>query len=174
MVKNFYVGGVLDNNQYHTCTADIAFRRMQNFHPSTGSTIKWNNINEDQVNIQQGSFVYDGGIINLKGISISKGGNQIGLRIKGCAQRIGNEEDDTAATPVYFSKSFSGYMAHVELEKDENVTFIIYDLLGRVILEKKLNLISGSNTIEIGKASEGIFLIAIRGESFSQKEKLFF
>jgi hypothetical protein len=67
-IKDFYVGGVLDANQYNTCTTDITFRRLQKFNPPIGSTIKWKNFDYTNSAIQSGSFVYNDTIRNIEAL----------------------------------------------------------------------------------------------------------
>src|SRR6185436_4917970 len=40
-LKDFYVGGILDWEQYLTCTTDVTFRGLQKFNPPIGSDIQW-------------------------------------------------------------------------------------------------------------------------------------
>ncbi|MBK9731457.1 MAG: hypothetical protein IPO83_09225 [Chitinophagaceae bacterium] len=73
-VKDFYVGGILDPEQYNTCKTDITFRRMQHFHPVEGQTIKWKNFDDTNTKIQSGNFVYNGGLITVKSLTVNKKG----------------------------------------------------------------------------------------------------
>ncbi|MBA3647054.1 MAG: hypothetical protein H0W62_00645 [Chitinophagales bacterium] len=76
-IKDFYVGGVLDQDQYKTCTTDLTFRRLQDFKPSSGTTITWKNLDNSNNKIQSGSFTYKGGLMTLKGMIVNKSGNII-------------------------------------------------------------------------------------------------
>ncbi|HYV92809.1 MAG TPA: T9SS type A sorting domain-containing protein [Chitinophagales bacterium] len=184
-VKDFYVGGVLDPEQYSTCTTDIAIRRMQKFHPSEGTVINWSNFDDvTGIKIQEGTFTYDGGLLSIPGLTINKTGNKIKFNIANCG-RIGNDpdgsgenDDQSADARLYFSKSPDGYTAHIDLlhpdGSGENAQVLIYDLMGRMVWEKKAALASGTNTIEIPAPATGIFLVQVRGKTFSKTEKLFF
>lgn len=176
-VKDFYVGGVLDPEQYSTCTADVTIRRAQNFLPPIGSLIKWKVFDVDNVKIQHSSFTYNGGLITIPGIIINKTGCQIKMNIQDCVSKIGDDEDDDfdeEDSPVSFSKSPDGYAAQVELLQNETLQFIMYDLMGRKVWEKNVDGITGSNSVKINATSSGIFLIEISGETFRQSEKLMF
>ena len=176
-IKDFYVGGVLDPEQYATCKTDITFRRLQNFQPANGATIKWTNYDEvSGAKLQSGSLSYNGGLITLHNLTVNKAGNYIKLTIKNCSPRIGDDEtDDNPADPnLYFSKSPDGYTAHFDVIKNENVNVRIFDLMGRIVWERRTELVSGSNTFEVPSPGNGIFLVQVQGETFSEAEKLFF
>ncbi|HYV92810.1 MAG TPA: T9SS type A sorting domain-containing protein [Chitinophagales bacterium] len=182
-MKDFYVGGVLDPEQYSTCKTDITIRRMQRFLPAAGATIQWSNYDEvTNAKIQNGNFTYGGGLISIPGLIINKSGNKIKFTIKNCSQRIDDapegNDDQQGDVPLYFSKSPDGYTAHIDvLHPDgsgENVEVLVYDLMGRMVWEKKVSLASGTNTFEIPSPATGIFLVQVKGETFSHAEKLFF
>jgi hypothetical protein len=176
-IKDFYVGGVLDPQQYSTCKTDITFRRLQKFQPASGATIRWSNSDEvTGAKLQNGSFTYNGGLISIPNLTVNKTGTCVKLFIKNCGLRIGSSEgdEDPAIDPVYFSKSLNGYTAHVDVTENENTQVLVYDLMGRVVWEKSVTLAGGTNLIEIPAPSTGIFLVQLRCELFSHAEKLFF
>lgn len=78
-IKDMTVNGVLQT-QYDTCTSDVTFRRIQNFHPQVGETITWTNYGVNNNLLQSGSFTYDGGVITLTGIKIKRSGSTITLQ----------------------------------------------------------------------------------------------
>jgi hypothetical protein len=181
-MKDFYVGGVFDPEQYSTCTTDMTIRRTQKFLPEMGSVIQWANYDEvTGVKLKHGNFTYNGGLITIPNLDINKTGNRIKLTIRNCSQRTIDDEDvadDVETNPVSFSKSPDGYTAHIDLlnpdGSGENAQVLVFDLMGRMVWEKKATLINGTNTIEIPAPARGIFLVQVIGESFSQAEKLFF
>lgn len=176
-VKDLYVGGVLDPEQYSTCKTDITIRRMQNFQPANGVTIKWTNYDEvTNGKLQNGSFTYNGGLITIKNLTVNKTGTYLKLSIKNCSQRTDDDQpdDDLGDTPLYFSKSPNGYTAHIDVLQNENAQVRVFDLMGRMVWESKAELMSGNNTFEIPSPGRGIFLVRIQGETFSKAEKLFF
>ncbi|MCY7411218.1 MAG: hypothetical protein LH473_13180, partial [Chitinophagales bacterium] len=161
-VKDFYVGGVLDLEQYSNCTSDVTIRRAQTFAPAIGSLIKWKVMDVNNIKIQNSSFTYNGGLIIIPGVMINKTGNTLKLTIDGCVTKIGDDEDedfDDEDSPVSFSKSPDGYTADVDLIENEPLQFIMYDLLGRKVWEKKLQGLQGANLIKIPAPSFGIYLI---------------
>lgn len=172
-LKDLYVGGVPDPDQYTTCKTDITFRRLQNFHPAPGAVITWKNYNSSNSKIQNGSVVYNGELVTIKGITVNKSGNKIVLNISGCQRDesiTGMEQEDS----IYFSRSFGGYTAHVDLQHDEDVSIMMYDLMGRRVSARSVPLYTGTNTIEIPVIAPGIFLVTIQGNSFLHTEKLLF
>ena len=176
-VKDFYVSGVLDPEQYSTCTADITFRRLQKFKPTVGQKVQWKNFDHNGVKIQNGSFNYSGGLITIKNVTINKSGNLIKLKIENCSAKIGEEDDDeiyTDSDPVSFIKTPSGYTAEVNSSHDQETTLRIYDLAGRLVREQSVQLAAGINEIEIASPGDGIYIVRLKGESFNRTEKLFF
>jgi hypothetical protein len=174
-VKNFYEGGVLFPNQYTTCTTDITFRRLQKFHPAPGSIIKWKNLDAGSVKIQSGSFTYSGGLITLPGMIVNKTGNTISLKIQGCSERLGkDQDDDTEESLLYFTPSPGGYTGHMFAKQDEILQVYVYDLLGRLKMQKKIVVKAGTNAIEIPFRETGIYLVKLSGETFSNIQELLF
>jgi len=167
------VGGVLDPEQYNTCTTDITFRRLQNFHPSIGSTISWKNKDADNVFLQSGTFTYEGGLITLPGLTVNKSGNTIKLKLQGCQQKLEEDEEDDLSN-IFFSKFANGYLAHISASSNENSELVIYDVEGRILSAKKVVFHEGENLIEVASPGSGIFLVQVKGETFSQTGKLFF
>ncbi|MCS6991080.1 MAG: hypothetical protein NZL95_04390 [Chitinophagales bacterium] len=86
-IRDFYVGGVLAPNQYHTCTADVTVRRAQNFKPQPGQLIKWKTFDANNTQIQSGSFVYLGGPLTIPGVMIHKSKSRLTISIDGCLRQ---------------------------------------------------------------------------------------
>lgn len=171
MVKDFYVGGVLDPEQYSTCKTDITFRRLQNFHPATGDKVTWKNYDNNNVKIQSGSFNYTGGLMTIPGLIVNKTGNSIQLTISNCMK---DGTLDAASDDVYFARSNNGYTAHVTMNHDDHISVSVYDMMGRMVEHNNVLLFNGSNTFEVPGAGTGIFLVVMKGNSFSHTEKLLF
>lgn len=171
-IKDFYVGGVLDPQQYNTCTTDITLRRLQNFNPVNGNLIKWKNYDENNAKIQFGAFIYDGGSITLDGITVNKAGNRIQLNIANCQKEAGLTMDDD--DEVYFSKSPDGYTVLIDLTHDQDVYLNVYDLMGRMVSHRMEKLTAGSNSAEISSPGMGIYLVEVKGKTISHTQKLLF
>ena len=92
-------------------------------------------------------------------------GNSIGFYCE-------DEEDDLSN--IFFSKSANGYLAHISASSNENSELVIYDVEGRILSAKKVVLHEGENLIEVASPGSGIFLVQVKGETFSQTGKLFF
>lgn len=171
-VKDYYVGGVLDPEQYNTCKTDIAFRRLQNFNPGIGTVVKWENYNSSGNVIQSGSFPSNGKLMVIPELTIKKSGNRIQLTIPDCLR---HETLPTGSNKeVDFIKTSNGYNAVIFSDNGETVTMNVYDMMGRRIFQKSVSLLSGSNTIEIPSHGNGIYLVEIGGRHFSVARKLFF
>jgi hypothetical protein len=171
-VKNLYVNGVLAPDQYSTCKTDVSFRRLQNFQPSEGSTITWKNFNSSNSVIQSGSFVYKGGLITIKSLTVNKSGNRIELLISNCQRN-----SDVMAVSnelVYFTASSNGYTVYADLTEDSEVLVNMFDLLGRTVYHRKVMMTKGMNTFEIASVSNGMYLVELKGASFSSVNKLLF
>lgn len=173
MVKTMYVGGEPDPDQYSTCSADVTFRRLQNFKPADGDKVTWKNYNSTGKKIQNGSVTFKGGFITLKNITINKSGNKIELTLDNC-QRTMKVTAEAPYSEPYFSRSANGYTAHVELTEAEELNVYLYDLLGRRISQQKIMMNAGVNTFEIPSPGTGLFLIELKGESLTHAEKLLF
>jgi hypothetical protein len=173
MVKNQYVGGGLGQEQYTTCKTDITFRNQQNFHPVNGASINWKNYNDDNDLIQSGSLNYGDGPITLKAVTVNKSGNRIELKINSC-QRVEGSTLESPKPQMFFTHSSNGYTAHVDVIADQNSSLYVYDLMGRVMMNKKVYLQAGSNDFEIPAFGSGIFIIELRGDFFTDTKKLFF
>jgi hypothetical protein len=171
-VKDFYVGGVLDPNQYNTCTTDIAFRRLQHFAPANGVKVKWKNYDSTNAIIQSGSFTSNGKLMVIPNLIVNKSGNRIHLAITNCLKI--DETIDSSDDNIDFIKTTSGYDAVIFSEKDENATLNVFDMMGRMTFVKNISLVSGSNTVEIPSPGNGIYLVEIKGEDFSVANKLMF
>lgn len=174
-LKNFYVGGVLDGEQYNTCKTDISFRRLQNFQPNAGQTIKWKNFDNSNTKIQNGSFVYTGGLLTIKGITVNKSGNRIELKITNC-DRIDEdmEEAKTIESNITFMRSPNGYSMELTATEDGEAEVMIYDLIGRMIHHHTITYAEGVNNFGIPSPGNGIFLVSVKGQSWIHTEKLMF
>ena len=73
-----------------------------------------------------------------------------------------------------FTRTADGYSAHVEVTVDQNSNLYMYDLMGRVVMNKQLYLQAGSNDFEIPAIGSGIFVVELRGDLFTDTKKLFF
>jgi hypothetical protein len=164
---------VLAPEQFNTCKADITFRRLQNFHPVQGDVIKWKNIDASGSSIQTGSFTFNGGLITIKNLTVNKSGNKIDLKITNC-ERDAESTFESSDPEMFFTLSGNGYTAHVNVTADQNSFIYVYDLMGRVMMNKEVYLQAGSNDFEISAIGTGIFIVEIRGSSFSDTKKLFF
>ena len=95
-------------------------------------------------------------------------------RLQGCSERIGNKDDGGEKSLLYFTPSPNGYTGHIYSGKDEMVQVYVYDLLGRVRMQKKIMVTAGTNAIEIPFAETGIYLVKLSGETFSDIHELLF
>ncbi|MBA2406594.1 MAG: hypothetical protein H0V65_01180 [Chitinophagales bacterium] len=171
-VKNYYVGGVLISDQYSTCKTDISFRRLQNFHPAVGATIAWKNYNSSNEIIQSGSFVFKGDLMTITNLTVNKSSNKIELKISNCQRNT-----DVVATSnehVYFTPSFGGYTVHADVSEDGEVLVNMFDLLGKNLYHKQVMMTKGMNTLEIASEGHGMYLVELKGKSFSSVNKLLF
>ncbi|MEO6169293.1 MAG: hypothetical protein ABIO46_02110 [Chitinophagales bacterium] len=173
-VKSFYVGGVIDPEQYNTCKTDISFRRMQKFQPTEGQTIKWKNFDNTNTKIQSGSFIFTGGLLSIQGLTVNKSGNRIELKITSC-QRTGKDMDEEEIdSNINFIRSPTGYSMELMATEDGEAEVMIYDLIGRLMNHHTIRYFEGSNNFEIPKVGNGIFLVSVRGQSWMHTEKLLF
>lgn len=174
-VKDFYVGGVLDANQYNTCFTDITFRRLQKFHPAAGDVIYWQNTDNNGNVIQSGSFTYTSGVFTIPGLQVNKSGNKISLGIAGCQREsvIGAsyypDEPQMAAI-----RTESGYELQVTMNHDEVTTLNLYDIVGQLMYQRKISLTKGDNSIQIPLTTAGTYIVELRGEKFEEGKKLVF
>jgi hypothetical protein len=111
--------------------------------------------------------------MTIKGLTVNKTGNKIELKIGDCerssdALEVGEDNDP------YFTKSASGYTAHIDVNQDQNLIVKVYDLMGRITEQKNVSLVTGTNTFEIPSAGFGIFIVELNGNSVSHAEKLLF
>jgi hypothetical protein len=173
MLKNFYVGGELDPEQYTTGTTDITFRRLQNFHPLSGDKIRWKNYNKDNIVIQSGDFKFIDGQLTIKDLVINKTGNRIELKYSQCF-RIGKNAVESSEPQLYFIPSASGYTAQIDVTTDQSSSLKVYNLRGQLVINRQLILLQGTNSFEIPSLGSGIFVVKLKGESFSLTEKLHF
>jgi hypothetical protein len=174
-LQNLYVSGALDLPQYNTCNTDVTFRRLQEFNPKDGSIVRWKNLDEDNNIIQSGAFEYNDnkGPITIKDVKVNKSGNRIELKSSSCF-RIGENALESSVTQMYFTPSANGYTGHVDVNTDQRSSLYVYDLRGQLVMNRQLNLQQGTNTFEIQIDGSGIFVIELRGETFTNTEKLLF
>lgn len=174
-VKDFYVGGVLDAEQYTTCKTDVAFRRLQHFKPNAGETIKWKNFDNSNTKIQSGSFIYDGGLILLKDITVNKSGNRIELKIPGCNKEFAAER---LASGAEASLSISGNGSNYTLEftglEAGKATISIFDLSGRLCRQFTTPYVEGENIMMLPEPGKGLYLVQVQTAGWSVAEKFLF
>lgn len=174
LIKDFYVGGILDPEQYSTSTADVTIHRYQKFSPVTGTLIKWSNFDDvTGLKIQNGSFTYNGGLMTIPGVIIKKTGCQLKLKIPNCTPRLSDEfpEEEDGVT---FQRTSGGYSIQLQLAKEERIQVVMIDLMGRIIRNESFSLAEGENSIFIAMAASGLYLVQLQGTSFTQTIKLFF
>lgn len=173
-VKDFYVGGVLDPEQYNSCSTDITFRRMQNFNPASGQTIKWKNFDASNTKIQSGSFIYTGGLLTIQGLTVNKTGNRIELKIANC-NKAGKETDEwTSPSHATFTHSAQGYSMELMSAEQGNGWIYLYDLTGRIVSRRPISFSAGINNFDIASPGNGIFLVSVQTPAWTQTVKLFF
>ncbi len=174
-IKDYYVGGVLDPEQYTTCKTDVAFRRLQNFRPNPGETIKWKNFDNSNSKIQSGSFVYNGGLIALKDITVNKSGNRIELKISGCnksaesARQVTDEDNKISimGNGNWYSLEFSAADAG-------HATVSFFDLSGRLLRQEVIAYAPGSNIFDLPGIGTGLYLVQVKTATWSATEKIIF
>lgn len=182
-IKNFYVGGVLDAEQYDSCFTDITLRRTQKFKPDSGQTINWTNYGANNQQLQSGSFVYDGGLITLYGIKIKKTNSTITLNITNC--RVENEGSTEGLSIIsnlnVFPNPLSGAATiSFSLDQSQNVTLKIFDLTGRLmstVANETMN--SGDHQLQWNASDEngnplntGIYLLKLETPNRSEAIRL--
>lgn len=173
LVKDLYVGGAPDPEQYNTCQTDVTFRRLQEFHPNAGATIKWKNFNSSNTKIQSGTINYTGGLLTIKDLTVNKSGNRIELKLVGC-QRTGETIADGDDGSAYFVKRDHGYTAHLFSEQDEKMMVNLYDLMGRKVWQQSVFIVAGDNTFSIPFNNTGLFVVELNGTTFHLTDKLLF
>jgi hypothetical protein len=104
---------------------------------------------------------------------VNKSGNSIELTIGGC-NRVGSDSNELLTPEMTFTRTADGYSAHVEVTVDQNSNLYMYDLMGRVVMDKQLYLQAGINDFEIPAIGSGIFVVELRGDLFTDTKKLFF
>ncbi len=75
---------------------------------------------------------------------------------------------------VYFTASSNGYTVYADLTEDSEVLVNMFDLLGRTVYHRKVMMTKGMNTFEIASVSNGMYLVELKGASFSSVNKLLF
>ena len=174
-VKDFFVGGVLDAVQYNSCTTDVTIRRMQNFKPTTGQTIKWKNFDASNTKIQSGSFTYSDGLLTIKGMTINKSGNRIELKIANCNKQGKDTDEAPELIQSRITHSSGGGYTMELMSSDEGIGwFCVYDLMGRMISRQSVSFSKGINNIDLPAPGKGIFLVSVQTPSWTKTEKVFF
>lgn len=174
-IKDYYVGGVLDPEQYNTCKTDITFRRLQNFKPNSGETIKWKNFDNSNSKIQSGSFVYNGGLISLKDVTVNKSGNRIELKISGCNKTgLAGRLAEDAENEISIFGNGSSYSLEFTAEEEGNATITFFDLSGRMLRQDVIQYNQGINHFDLPKVGSGLFLVQVKAAYWSATEKIIF
>ncbi|MCY7410553.1 MAG: T9SS type A sorting domain-containing protein, partial [Chitinophagales bacterium] len=172
-IIDLLVGGVPNPVQYNTCFADVTVRRAQNFHPSIGETIKWNNFDSSNAKIQNGSFVYNGGLITISGVQINKSGNRLDIKISNCAKEGDDEISETSLPEITFQNAGSAYLVSIKNLPDEVISLSVVNIIGETVLNKIISGKSGDCQFQLPQLSSGIYIISLRGTNFSLSKKLF-
>ncbi|MBA3649378.1 MAG: hypothetical protein H0W62_12640 [Chitinophagales bacterium] len=172
-IKDLYVGGSPDKNQYSSCTSDITFRREQNFKPEEGDKITWSVINSG-TQIQNGSFTYNGGPITLYGVKIYKSKSEISLKISKCSRTQKFEAQLSDPIKVNVVPIPGGYEMVLNLPFDDHADMKILDMSGKVVIEQHLDLAKGLNSIPVQSLNNGFYIAMLQGSHFRQSAKLDF
>jgi hypothetical protein len=171
-VKDFYAGGILDAEQYETCTTDITIRRIQQFIPADGTNISWTNNDADGHLMQSGSFVYNSALpITLTGITVNKSGNTLELSYGDCAYKLA-----TAAPKnnfdIQYIRTTTGWEAHLNSSGNEVVSLAVYNTVGQIIQQRSISLTSGENIFDINLDHNAIYLVEVKGKINTNVSKL--
>ncbi|MBA3649377.1 MAG: hypothetical protein H0W62_12635 [Chitinophagales bacterium] len=171
-VKDFYVGGKLDKEQYKSCTSDITLRRVQKFKPGMGEKISWA-VKKEGNEIQSGSFTYYGGAITLYGVKIYKSKSDISLKINKCSS--GKLAEDTLPDDqVKVVAIPDGYQLVLNLPSDDYIRLDIFDMSGKLISSRIIEMMRGLNSIPVFSPGNGVYVALMQGNSFNQAVKLNF
>lgn len=172
-LKDLYVGGVLDAKQYSTCFTDISFRRLQYFKPQPGQSIKWSCFDSSNKKIQGGSFIYNGGLITLKGIQVDKTANRIELKISDCEKELGSaHQPPVNEKMIPFIRTSGGWQSMIYSEQAGELTLNVYNILGEMVVQKSIQLTTGENMIFIPCTTSGIYIVQMKSHSMLQVQKL--
>ena len=87
---------------------------------------------------------------------------------------MGEKAMESSEPQLYFIPSASGYTAQIDVTTDQSSSLKVYNLRGQLVINRQLILLQGTNSFEIPSLGSGIFVVKLKGESFSLTEKLHF
>ncbi|MBA3647332.1 MAG: T9SS type A sorting domain-containing protein [Chitinophagales bacterium] len=174
--KDLLVGGLPLLPLYSYCYSDITLRRLQNFHPLTGTTIKWYNVDASTDTIQSGSFLYDGKLFRLTGMRVNKSGNQIIVKSSGCSrdEQELSANKSTEQNKTLIVRTNSGWKVQLNTDNNQPVEWMLYDVSGHLLASQKISCMAGVNEFEVSAITRGVYLLRIKGTSYSHSEKIMF
>jgi hypothetical protein len=117
-----------------SCTSSVTLRRLQMFSVPTGRTISWINT-RNEVTVQQGSFLYDGGLITVPNVRIYSTANTLTVTYN----TVGIEENNGENPIVYLlSQNYPNPFNPTtkityKIQSAGFTRLVVYDIMGREV-----------------------------------------
>ena len=88
----------------------------------------------------------------------------------------GDEQQHPAGLVTYPNPSNGQFNVSFNCEKEQDCIINIYDLSGRMVIEKSISATAGNNLIEMnsGSLAPGMYLLRLTGEGINEQERLIF
>jgi hypothetical protein len=154
---------------------DVTLRRLQNFSVLSDSVITWENVRNGIV-VQQGSFVYNGGLITLSGVKVYKDSSRIIINVT----PVTVEEEITLPTKFELSQNYPNPFnpstkISWQLPVCSQVTLKVYDVLGNEVVtlvneEKEAG--SHETEFDAAKLSSGVYFYQLKVGEFVSTKKM--
>lgn len=159
-----------------SCTADVTLRRLQRFNPIIGNTIEWSNTRNNVI-VQQGSFIYNGGLITIPNVKIYEATNTLKL----INIPIGITKNSNSI-PLRF-QLYQNYpnpfnpvtKIKFDLPKSSYTKVSIYDVLGReiaILINEQLKPGTYEIDWDASYFSSGVYFYKLTAGDFSETKKM--
>ncbi|MEJ2617339.1 MAG: T9SS type A sorting domain-containing protein, partial [Ignavibacteriaceae bacterium] len=158
-----------------SATTDVTLRRLQNFSVPEGLQINWEN-RRNNISVQQGSFVYDSGLVTITGVKVYKDSSRLSITYGVVSV------DEKNSLPIEFTlmqnypNPFNPTTSiQYSIASRQFVELKIFNVLGQeiktIVNEEKP---AGNYQVEFNAANlpSGVYFYRIQAGSFNQVRKM--
>jgi Secretion system C-terminal sorting domain len=144
-----------------SCTANITPRRLQHFKIPLNAAVKWR-VKHKGSYIQQGSFIYKGGLITIPGVKIYKDTVSLQLTYSG-----GSKSGDRTSTEMNSNALISPNPNHGQFtisfnNPDLPANIEVRNLIGDLIMTKEVGAGENQSSVQLpGTIPSGMYIVRV-------------
>ena len=163
------------DNAPDSAKTDVTLRRLQNFSVPEGLQINWEN-HRNNILVQRGSFVYDSGLVTIKGVKVYKDSSRLSITYGAVlVDEIKGLPIEYALIQNYPNPFNPTTSIQYSIANRQFVTLKIFNVLGQeietLVNEEKT---AGNYQVEFNAAElpSGVYFYRIQAGSFNQVRKM--